>query len=62
MRTWRSLSKRKQQSKAFTAGFEALRSDLLEVFRRIGNAELNGYTALEIVKNSKPIVARETST
>jgi hypothetical protein len=61
MRSWRALSKKNQQNKAFNAGIEALRADLSETFRKIGSAEMNGYTALEIVKNSKSLVARGTS-
>jgi hypothetical protein len=62
MRGYRKTSGRKKLEKAFRRGFQALQADLLGVFQRIGKAEMNGYTAAEIVKNAKPEVSRETST
>jgi hypothetical protein len=62
MRAYRKLAKDRERRKAFLQGFQALRDDLLATFRRIGEAELSGYTAVEIIKNSKADVPRETST
>jgi hypothetical protein len=45
---------------AYRRGFEALKADLTMVFLRIGKAEMNGYSAAEIVKNAKPEVPRGT--
>jgi hypothetical protein len=59
MRGWRSTSGQKKSERAFNRGFETLRQDLLQHFQRIGHGEMNGYTAAEIVKNSK-IVSRGT--
>ena len=62
MRGYRKTSKQQAHMKAFRQGFHALRDDLIATFKRIGEGEMSGWTALQIVKNSKPIVARETST
>jgi hypothetical protein len=62
MRGWRRTAGQKKLAKAYRRGFEALRQDLLGAFRRIGKGEMNGYTALEIVKNAKIDVRRETFT
>jgi hypothetical protein len=62
MRGFRKTAKQRERTKAFLAGFKALKDDLAIAFRRIGEGQLSGYTALEIVKNSKPDVPRETST
>lgn len=62
MREYRKTAKARERQRAFLRGFNALKDDLITAFRRIGEGEMSGFTALEIVKNSKPIVARETST
>jgi hypothetical protein len=56
----RKAREARQLEQHYTRGFEALRQDLMAVFQRIGKAELNGYTALEIVKNAKLDVPRAT--
>lgn len=61
-RTNRGKRQRKKLEQAFLAGFGSLKADLLDAFRRIGSGEMNGYTAVEIVKNSKPDVPRDTTT
>ena len=60
MRGYRLTSKQRAHIKSFLQGYNALRDDLTATFKRIGEGEMTGYTALEIVKNSKPIVARGT--
>jgi hypothetical protein len=62
MRGYRRTAKAREQRKAFLQGFHALRDDLLAMFRRIGEGEMSGYTAVEIVKTSTADVPRETST
>jgi hypothetical protein len=62
MRGFRKTARQRDRTKAFHAGFKALKEDLTVAFRRIGEGQLSGYTALEIVKNSKPDVSRETFT
>lgn len=39
------------KSRSFRRGAETLRSALIAAFAGIGPAELNGYTAVEIVRN-----------
>ena len=60
MRDFRKSNLERKLSKAYLVGFEALKADLMEAFIRIGRGELNGYTAHEIVKNSRPKVSRAT--
>jgi hypothetical protein len=62
MRDYRKTTKYRNHYKAYLQGFQALRDDLIATFRRIGEAEMSGYTAVEIIKNSKADVPRETST
>lgn len=62
MKGFRKTAKQRAYTKAFLLGFNTLKDDLTATFRRIGEGEMSGFTALEIVKNSKPIVARGTST
>lgn len=52
----------REKRKAFLAGFQAAQDDLLKVFQRIGEAEMSGVTAYEIVRTAKPDVPRATST
>jgi hypothetical protein len=52
----------RERRKSFLAGFQAAQDDLLKVFKRIGESEMNGLTACEIVRTAKPDVPRETST
>lgn len=52
----------RERRKSFLAGFQALQEDLLKVFKRIGESEMNGLTACEIVRTAKPDVSRETFT
>jgi len=56
----RALRRERELKTAFCRGFEALKADLTTVFLRIGRAEMNGYSAAEIVKNAKPEVPRGT--
>lgn len=58
MRAHRAKMKTVTAQRAYMAGFNALKADLMEVFVRIGRGELNGYAAHEIVKNSKVNVPR----
>lgn len=39
------------EKRAFQQGVEALRKTAFETFKGIGLADMNGYTAAEIVKN-----------
>ena len=59
MRGFRKSDLARKLDKAYLAGFQALKTDLMEAFSRIGRGEMNGYTAHELVKNS-PYVPRET--
>lgn len=43
---------------AYLAGFAGLKAQLTQTFARIGRGEMTGYTALEVVRNSKPDVSR----
>lgn len=60
MKAYRVRREKKVRDTAFVAGFRALQASLAKTFQGIGKGEMNGYTALEVVKNAKPDVARET--
>lgn len=60
MKAYRVRRDEKLRDTAFIAGFRALQAHLSRAFQGIGKGEMNGYTALEVVKNAKPDVARET--
>ena len=59
-RGFRKTNLARKLDKAYLAGFQALKTDLMEVFIRIGRGELSGYTAHEMVKNSRANVPRDT--
>lgn len=60
MRDYRKESRERERKKAFVAGFQALRVNLMGQFKRIGKGEMNGFTAFEIVRNTEPDVPRGT--
>ena len=60
MRDFRKRILARKLEKAYLAGFQALKTDLMEAFIRIGRGEMNGYTAHELVKNSRLNVPRST--
>ena len=59
-KSFRKASLQRKLDKAYLAGFQALKADLMEAFIRIGRGEMNGYTAHELVKNSRLNVPRAT--
>jgi hypothetical protein len=60
MKSYRTRRDHKLRETAFIAGFRSLQAFLARTFQGIGKGEMNGYTALEVVKNAKPHVTRET--
>jgi hypothetical protein len=50
----------RERRKSFLAGFQAAQDDLVKVFKRIGEGEMSGVTACEIVRTARPNVPRET--
>jgi hypothetical protein len=61
MRGYRKTHGERVRKTAFKAGVDELRKQLIRGFRLIGNGELSGWTAVEIVRNTKIDVPRGTS-
>ncbi len=56
MRAYRATIKRARghaDRRLFIAGIEALRKQAMDAFRRVGNGEMTGYTAMEIMRELK---------
>ncbi len=56
MRDYRATIKRARthaDRRLFMAGIEALRKQAMDAFRRVGNGEMTGYTAMEIMRELK---------
>ncbi len=50
MRSYRGIKAEMKRWKEWRTGVEAMRNQLIVAFEQIGRAELNGYTARDIVK------------
>lgn len=56
MRNYRltlTLKRARADKRLFQAGVDAIRKLAFETFRGIGNGEMTGYTAMEIMRNLK---------